>query len=611
MFLINLLLIFGGLFACVSTNLERWQHKHFEKLHRPQVSDWPSAYTFFKFVPAEDKNLASARVRYCRNWKTLVVGDECGPRPLTLYDAVQLVTQDKTILFQLDYDACDKVDQETVTLLTAIKKEKTFLLGVRIVQGPNSNLLTQFETECVIPALKDNTIIMFDEHPHSNTGYTETMFRDIVSVYNSTGAESVCFDSVSLLASNVKDMLRYVVPARVSFYDMEGHYLSQIGMYIFSGYVSTVQNKSTVSYQVLDQNHRIRRASSNVYFDWWQRPADTQGEFINPAAFYEYLEQQKPYIQLDVHTTQTRRLTVNEKKADNLLVHLEHVLQIIDKGRTVLLSFLDENYARAPIDQFVNSHHAFVLVRLVRGPNYSPGKHRLQDIQKLVPFKRAIYVVGFAEDVGPESGYTAKQIKELMAVMQSETFKGQPLGVHLAAEHFGHAYGGWEFYWLAKQANFKYLFLNVIQANWTWTLGFHDRNIKYNGQRVSKETYLRTDWDLRKRLYKSERLPWQPPPSTTSTTTTTTETTPGSTPTESVETTTESSTEPPTTTPKPTPDFPMSPEPLTSPPTPSTTEFSVVFSRVSFPTVKNGATTAIGHVWGCVCIGWMVIILVN
>lgn len=271
----------------------------------------------------------------------------------------------------------------------------------------------------------------------------------------------------------------------------------------------------------------------------------------------------------------------------------------------MLLSFRDENYDQAPIDQFVNSHHVFILVRLVRGPNFSPGKHRLQDIQKLVPFKRAIYVIGFAEDVGPESGYTKAQLNELMAVMQSDTFKGQPLGVQLAAEHFGHQYGGREFYYLAKLANFKYLFLNVIQMNWKWKLGFHDLNIKYNGQRVSKETYLRTDWALRKRLYEPERLPSPPTPATTTTIKTTTTTTPGSTTTE------ETTTELVSTTPQTTPKFPMHPVPLTSPPTPSTTEFILKFSAVTFPTVRTGATAASGHAWWCVWVGCMVIVLVN
>lgn len=324
MFLLNLLFLLGGLTACLGTHLKELENTFGDKLHRPQISDWRGAYTFFKFIPKEEKNWATARVRYCNLWKILVVGDECGTRPLTFYDAVQLVSKDKLILFQLDYDACDKVDQETINLLTATKPEKFFLLGIRIVQGPKSNQLTQFETQCVIPALKDRTIIMFDEYPKDDdgpaTGYTETMIRDLVSLYNSTGVDSLCFDSVYLEAADRSQVIKYVLPTRVSVYDLEGHALSPIGMYSWGGIYGFIQNHSTPAHKVLDENFLIRVTSSNVFFDWLQRPADTINEFVNPAAFLEYLEQRKPYIQLDVHTTQMKQLTVNEKRTDNLLV---------------------------------------------------------------------------------------------------------------------------------------------------------------------------------------------------------------------------------------------------------------------------------------------------
>lgn len=344
----------------------------------------------------------------------------------------------------------------------------------------------------------------------------------------------------------------------------------------------------THAHRMLEYRHCVQFDAHAREVDWYQRPSEIQTELLNPSALDQYLEKRMPYIHLET-TAHNRRLLVNDKQERNLQVRLHHVLQNVDRERTMLFTFPDQNYAQADFERFILDHHAYVLVRLVRGPNFHEKKLQLQDIKKVVPsLKKVIWVVGFAEAIGSQMGYTKEHVAELLAVLQSAPLKGLQLGVFLAAEHHASTYGLFEMQALKDQPNVKYMFVNAIQRKWKWQEGKHDRNLKWNLNKMQILTFLMTDWHLRECIYKINPNLAGP----IITTTTTPSTTEGSTDTPTT------TTEPPSTTPS-TPSTPPTPNldnaslssvELQSPTTPSTTMFTLDHSKVTFPTVKNAAS---------------------
>lgn len=147
-----------------------------------RIVDRRSAYTFLQFR-TDGYTYSSARVRYCDQQKTLVLGDECTAKSLTLIEVLQRIEMNRTVWFQVDYEACLKMDKEVADAIF-FNAYKTSWMGWRVVQGPNSKNPTLKDPKCWKEGNRGTrNILMFDEHSHKGNspvpGYTKTQLDEM------------------------------------------------------------------------------------------------------------------------------------------------------------------------------------------------------------------------------------------------------------------------------------------------------------------------------------------------------------------------------------------------------------------------------------------------
>lgn len=273
-------------------------------------------------------------------------------------------------------------------------------------------------------------------------------------------------------------------------------------------------------------------------------------------------------------------MTLNDKNNSTILsVALELALQFVSASRAMLFHFpaMDHHNTTSFATFAFDSLSPFVLVRLVRGPNFRRVQ-LLQDVNQLVPVDNVTFVIGFAEERGRQWHYEDREVLELVAMMKHPKFRGLSLGVFLSAEFLSQFGGVLQFRPLMELPNFKYLFVRaglIMPNNWSPSAS-QVRNLKYTIRLLGRETFIHTEWRLRWSLYTWESIDDPQPPITAAPTAGT-----GATAT-TTNTTTTTTEEPPS----------IADVTLTSESTPTTTSFFLNYTRVTFPTVKDtsGAT---------------------
>lgn len=158
----------------------------------------------------------------------------------------------------------------------------------------------------------------------------------------------------------------------------------------------------------------------------------------------------------------------------------------------MVLRFLAEDYARTNIDQIVTVQKPFILVNAVKGPKFDPKTMVLQSLDKIVPsIQKAIYVVGFAEDVADGVDYDVRYIEAMAAALGNETLRGRDVGVHFLAENMQNTMGVQQYGKLMACNNWKYILVSTKHIGTVWEDPQHIRNFKYNLRELGRVAYVR------------------------------------------------------------------------------------------------------------------------